>query len=513
MFESLDGRDPPPLDAAPPDAHPLDARRFAWPRREQVRPGSTAPPSDDDQGAFPPTDSSRTQNCGSSDAVLQRLGSVDAVFDDVLVGLAVCDASATLTLAASLARLTARLEGLTIHTQVHLARQRPPSPTDGDNAGDPYSTFVADELAAELGQSPRTMASRLATAWEIANQLPVALADLTAGMLDHTRLAALHQLTACLSTAHRATVEATMLAGSRLASPPQWRRKIHRIVSRLDPQAAAKRRRKAHTERRVAIQSLDDGMALLNAVLAAEDVQAIYDRIDQIARTDAHTDGDTRSIDARRADVLTALLLGNRREYVTVELQVTAHVGTLAGLDDNPTELIGYGPIPAEVGRALAADARWRRVLTDPETGTVLDLGHRRVPTPALARLIRHQQTRCLFPGCGMPATHTDLDHTVPHLQGGPTALDNLGLLCRHHHRAKHRRGGWNLDQPSPGVFIWTAPTGRTYTTDTTHNDEEAFPLQRNGARAEHAERSGTMAHLKPSLPSSTTQETMLCPF
>ncbi|WP_045880188.1 HNH endonuclease signature motif containing protein [Pseudofrankia sp. DC12] len=402
---------------------------------------------------------------------------VDGVFDEVLAGLASCDASATLTLAARLARLTARLEGLTIHTQMHLARQRPANPAGGDGEpGDPYSPFAADELAAELGQSPRTMSSRLTTAWEIAHELPAALADLTAGMLDHTRLTALHQLTRCLTTAQRATIEAAMLAGSRLASPPQWRRKIHRLVSRLDPQAAAKRRRHAHTQRSISLQPLEDGMALLTAVLPAEDAQAIYDRIHQIARSDAPVAGDTRPIDARRADVLTALLLGNRREHVSVELQVIAPVGTLAGLDDNPAELAGYGPIPAHVGRALAADAHWRRVLTDPTTGTVLDLGHRRVPTPALARLIRHQQTRCLFPGCGMPATHTDIDHTIDHAHGGHTALDNLGLLCRHHHRAKHR-ANWQLDQPRPGVFVWTSPTGRAYTTDTIANEEEVNTL------------------------------------
>jgi hypothetical protein len=148
-----------------------------------------------------------------------------------------------------------------------------------------------------------------------------------------------------------------------------------------------------------------------------------------------------------------------------------APVGTLAGLDDNPAELVGFGPIPADVGRALAADAHWRRVLTDPATGTVLDLGHRRIPTPALARLVRHQHSRCVFPGCGMPATNTDIDHTIPHTQKGRTALDNLGLLCRKHHRAKHR--GWQLTQPKPGIFEWTSPTRNTYTTDTTHNHEE----------------------------------------
>jgi len=185
-------------------------------------------------------------------------------------------------------------------------------------------------------------------------------------------------------------------------------------------------------------------------------------------------DGDDRSLDARRADVFAALLLGNRREHVQVEIQVIASVGTLAGLDDNPTELVGYGPIPARVGRALAADARWRRVLTDPDTGTVLDLGHRRVPTPALARLLRHQQTRCAFPGCGVPAARCDLDHTVAHAAGGRTALDNIGTLCRHHHRAKHV-GGWMLDQPLPSVFDWTSPAGRSYRVDTASTGEEGL--------------------------------------
>jgi hypothetical protein len=73
-----------------------------------------------------------------------------------------------------------------------------------------------------------------------------------------------------------------------------------------------------------------------------------------------------------------------------------------------------------------------------------------------------------------MPATRCDLDHTIAHTDGGRTALDNLGLLCRHHHSAKHR-GGWTLDQPEPGIFIWTSPTSRTHRVDTTTNDEEGL--------------------------------------
>jgi hypothetical protein len=473
------------------------------------------------------------------------LGAANGVLDDVLARLARCAAAETLTLTAALARLLARLQGLTIHTQVHLALLRPPQPAEGEDPDvDPYSEFAADELAAELAQSPRAMSEQLATSWEIAHRLPDALAALTAGSLDRPRLMALYQLTQNLSDGHRALVEQTMLAGSRLACPPQWRRKINRLVAKLDPGAAARRRKEARAQRGVSLRPLADGMAQLTAVLTAEDALAIYDRITQIARTDArldspsrpthteqgaigrsspmaptdagsraseahdraadhmparapeqiparaagHTRGrvagqtgtsedtpfDRRTLDNRRADVLAALLLGNRRELVQVEIQVIAPVGTLAGLENNPAELVGYGPIPAQVGRALAADANWRRVLTDPANGTVLDLGHRRVPSPALARLVRHQQSRCVYPGCGMPATRTDIDHTRRYASGGHTALDNLGLLCRHHHRLRHE-SQWSLTQVKRGVFVWSSPAGRAFVTDTTSNDEEGL--------------------------------------
>jgi hypothetical protein len=405
---------------------------------------------------------------------------VDAAFDEVLAGLAGCTEREAFDLVVGLVRLASRLQGLTIRAQVQLARLRPATPDDGELGGGPYSEFLADELAAELRQSPRTTSDRLGRAWDIARDLPTSLDALTAGQLDYPRLLALHDVTQALPAGQRALVEAQMLAGDRLRSPSQWRRKLHRTVARIDSDAAARRRKEAHAQRGVCVRPLEDGMGLLSATLTAEDARAIFDRIDQIARADARTDGDRRPIDARRADVLTALLLGNRRELMKVEIQVIATVGTLAGLDDDPAELVGHGPIPANVGRKLAADANWRRVLTDPDTRTVLDLGHRRIPTPALARLVRHRDTRCVFPGCGMPAIRCDLDHTIAHADGGRTALDNLGLLCRHHHSAKHR-GGWALGQPEPGVFIWTSPASRTYRVDTNTNEEEgAFPEDRN---------------------------------
>ena len=44
----------------------------------------------------------------------------------------------------------------------------------------------------------------------------------------------------------------------------------------------------------------------------------------------------------------------------------------------------------------------------------------------------------------------------------GPTAHDNLGVLCRRHHRLK-QSPYYSLRQPAPGAFRWTFPTGHVY--------------------------------------------------
>jgi hypothetical protein len=44
------------------------------------------------------------------------------------------------------------------------------------------------------------------------------------------------------------------------------------------------------------------------------------------------------------------------------------------------------------------------------------------------------------------------------------TCRCNLGGVCRTHHLLKHHPD-WNLRQVAPGVFTWTTPAGRTFTT------------------------------------------------
>ncbi|MHC1563257.1 DUF222 domain-containing protein [Actinomycetospora sp. C-140] len=153
-----------------------------------------------------------------------------------------------------------------------------------------------------------------------------------------------------------------------------------------------------------------------------------------------------------------------------VQIRVVVSADTLLGLDDRPAELTGYGPITAAEARSLAAgaDATWRRVLTDPVSGAVLDVGHRRYrPPAAMAEHARNRDLTCTFPGCRVPSEACDLDHLVaydPNDPDGRTAADNLHPPCRHHHRIKHLRG-WSVARGPNGSVLWTTPTGRRFRT------------------------------------------------
>jgi hypothetical protein len=141
---------------------------------------------------------------------------------------------------------------------------------------------------------------------------------------------------------------------------------------------------------------------------------------------------------------------------------VVVKLATLLGLDQDPGEVPGLGPIPAKVARELAADGTWRAWITN-TTGTVQatsSLAY--TPSPNLAELIRAREPHCRMPGCRQPATRCDLDHTVAWPQG-QTTVQNLGPLCRRHHVLKTHYG-WRLENTDttgrpPGTQPRPSPT------------------------------------------------------
>jgi hypothetical protein len=84
-------------------------------------------------------------------------------------------------------------------------------------------------------------------------------------------------------------------------------------------------------------------------------------------------------------------------------------------------------------------------------------------PSRKLQHLVRARSATCTAPGCQAQAVYADLDHTTAYPEGS-TDECNLGPKCRTHHRAK-QAPGWQVEQPEPGVFRWTLPSGRIHTT------------------------------------------------
>ncbi len=180
---------------------------------------------------------------------------------------------------------------------------------------------------------------------------------------------------------------------------------------------------------------------------------------------------DFRTMDMKRADALSeiagiAVSLSEdeaKSHRRSVSVNVTIDLPTLLGLNENPGQLAGYGVLPAQIMRALAGEGKWRRFITDPNTGTLLDYGRDsyQPPQDLVDYLIARDRT-CRFPGCRQSAARADIDHAEAWEDGGETSAANLGALCRRHHRMK-THGGWKLTSNEDGSCNWESPDGHRY--------------------------------------------------
>jgi hypothetical protein len=81
-------------------------------------------------------------------------------------------------------------------------------------------------------------------------------------------------------------------------------------------------------------------------------------------------------------------------------------------------------------------------------------------PTQAQRRFLRARDRTCRHPGCRNSAGRADLDHVVPHADGGVTSCKNLCCLCRRHHRLKTHALGWRFSMTADGTLTVTTPSG-----------------------------------------------------
>jgi len=360
------------------------------------------------------------------------------------------------------------------------AADAPPAPAA---LGECIRSHPGEEFAVRCGISIASAGHRVGLALALADRHRATWEALSAAAIDGTRAAQL--VAECLELCDESAriVEAQLLPLSSELDAPRWRQAVRRSVIAVDPRSARQRHERAQQDRQVRVRAVENGMAELWALLPAEAALAIATALDARARS-IRSQSDPRTLEQLRADVLvevfdhalrTGELVGSGRlgshQGHRAHLHVTVPLSVLLGIDDSPAELHGYGPITAEVAREIATDATWRRILTDPANGAMIEAGAATYKPPAaLQRHVEIRDGTCRFPGCARSAEGCDLDHTEPYPHGS-TDASNLGALCRRHHLYKHGAsatgrgdGRLRLVQNEPGVFTWRMPTGATAT-------------------------------------------------
>jgi hypothetical protein len=331
--------------------------------------------------------------------------------------------------------------------------------------------FVHEASAAEirtaLRLTRRTADFELGFAIDLRERLPQVWEALSAGDLDVRRARTIEAGTAHLDADTARAVVAKIIEAAPRLTTGQLAARIRRCCIQADPGEAAKRYDEAVSERRTVSVANETGTANLYGLdLAPEKVAAVTNRINYLARS-LKTRTEVRTMDQLRADIYLDLLLGADTAGKGGVVDIHVDLDTLAELSQTPGELGGYGPVIADIARQTTAKQKkgeWRYTITD-NNGQIIDSGTtRRRPTTSQRRQTETANPVCIFPGCRMPSTRCDLDHTKPWSEGGPTTVDNLPPVCRHDHVTRHK-AHWT-HQPLPnGDHQWTSPLGHTYTT------------------------------------------------
>ena len=363
---------------------------------------------------------------------------------------------------------------------------------------------AAAEVSAAMGVSHGRASGQMHLAQSLRLRLPRVAELFAAGRLSARVVAAIAWRTDLVTDPDAMAVIDAALAqhAARWDALSQYKleQAIDAWIDKHDP-GALRRTRASARSRDVTIgaQNHESGTAALWGRLFASDATLLERRLEAMAHSVC--EDDPRTIGQRRADALGALAAGAqdltcqcggpecpaggkdpRATGVVIHVLADAEAleaqpdSQMSGAGDRPLTgspgqaghsgsavIVGGGAMPtpllAELIRAGAKTRHLRR------PSDAAELRYR--PSTALDEFVRLRDLTCRFPNCDQPAEFCDIDHAIPWPQG-PTHPSNLRALCRKHHLLKTfwaGDGGWRDRQYPDGTIVWTAPSGRTYTT------------------------------------------------
>jgi uncharacterized protein YbaA (DUF1428 family) len=260
-------------------------------------------------------------------------------------------------------------------------------------------------------------------------------------------------------TSPEAVAESGLLALAEAKPADAMKRQVTDFVraNARDEDEAARFNHQRANRRAVLVK---DDMGVLHAEFddtTYADIKAAIDaEADRLFHADGGRDGAeaVRTPQQRRADALAGLILGQRAAVASppaVRNQMTIIVHA-----DGSAEIIGVGPLPkAEVERlACISDLHGAVFSTD---GQPLWLGDTvRLATDDQWRALIARDGGCI--GCNADPSRCEAHHIQwATRDNGPSNIDNLALVCRHHHHLIHDKG-WQVIHDHKGRWTLAPP-------------------------------------------------------
>src|SRR5579862_7942641 len=210
------------------------------------------------------------------DAVVGEGGSgLAALADDQLIGII-----------SAARRMESRTAWMLMAALAELARRRPAAEDSSDRGQYGFSDFAPDEVAAELRLSVQSAAGQMMYAVAVAARLPCSFAALASGQIHPVHLRIIEAETRILSPEQAAAADEILAEKAKSATFGELRYAARRLVLKLDPDAA--RRRKETAARRDAeVRRFreDSGNAgMIARELPCDEVLASWQHVDQRAR-------------------------------------------------------------------------------------------------------------------------------------------------------------------------------------------------------------------------------------
>src|SRR2546422_7881770 len=300
---------------------------------------------------------------------------------------------------------------------------------------------------------------------EIARQLeklPETAAAFANGDVGFQHVAVLARTAEHVGAAAVRKDEASLLKAAQTMDPGQFTTLAKNFEHRVDAAGALAEANRAYERRYFHISEPQDGLVRLDGVLDAEGGATLRTALQAYMKP---VKDDARSYGQRSADALVELGRqgsGGKRDArgPRPQLIIRASLDTLAGTKGAPAgELEGGGMVPAETVQRYACDSAISRIIGQSELEHELNHASRTLPA-STRRALEARDRHCVFPGCSRPLIWCDGHHLVWWTRGGATALPNLALLCRPHHRMEHE-GGWMLQRTKDGHWKAKPPLHR----------------------------------------------------